>query len=121
MSSAAIVSPAQKYLAMAEDDRKENKRRREQERRREFTEAYQELSGLLTEVDPYSSDAQRHTGELSEGKTRIELIHRSIAVIRRLHDENAHLRSKLEQETESARAEQRVSTESRLGRVGPCY
>lgn len=88
-------------LAMAEEDKKESKRRREKERRQEFSEAYLQLSTLIVEVDPCSDML---ASELSEGKTRIELIHRSIALIRRLHEENTRLRSRIHASASSSNA-----------------
>lgn len=85
---------------MAEEDRKQSKRRREKERRQEFTEAYQQLNYLLLEVDPNREPSQQtrasKSDAASEGQTRIELIQRSIHVIRRLHEENIHLRSRIQ-------------------------
>jgi len=98
----------------ADDSRKsERKRQRERQRRSDLASAFDELSTLLTQIETPSgelagggsedSSARRRrrrsgTGddmEDSAGMTRLDLIGRTVGVLRRLLHENADLRRRL--------------------------
>jgi len=99
----------------ADDSRKsERKRQRERQRRSDLASAFDELSTLLTQIETPSSGElagggsedssarrrRRRSGtgddmEDSAGMTRLDLIGRTVGVLRRLLHENADLRRRL--------------------------
>lgn len=99
-----------------DDSRKsERKRQRERQRRSDLAGAFDELAQLLTQVEPGGGEGGSESGENkrrrrrssmsggqddapledSAGMTRLDLIGRTIGVLRRLQQENADLRTRL--------------------------
>ena len=97
-----------------ETKKSERKRQRERQRRFDIANAFDELSSLLSQIDPEDDDtsprSRRRRSSLgedaaeaiehpdtSQGHTRLDLIGRSVAALKRLHRENMELKSQLEQ------------------------
>jgi hypothetical protein len=77
--------------------RSERKRQREKQRRSDLSNAFDELSAFIVQVEPESGDQDPDVkkkrkksdgGEDASGITRLELIGRAIRIMRRLHTEN---------------------------------
>lgn len=80
--------------------RSERKRQREKERRRDLSVAFEELSQLMTQVEPQGMDEESVSGEKKKrkkssvegaddaGGTRLDVIGRALRIITRLHREN---------------------------------
>jgi hypothetical protein len=93
------------------DDSKksERKRQRERQRRSDIANAFEDLSSLLSQIDPDDSESapnrrrRRKPGDPVEsdvdasGMTRLDLIGRTAEVLRKLQRENFELRQKLEE------------------------
>ena len=105
------------------DDTKksERKRQRERQRRSDIASAFEELSSLLSQIDPEESDAnannkrrRRKPGEPAEadvdgsGMTRLDLISRTAEVLRKLQRENAELKQQLELQQQRPSGEDKV-------------
>jgi Helix-loop-helix DNA-binding domain len=95
----------------ADDSKKsERKRQREKQRRSDIASAFDELSSLLSQIDPDESEAvpnrrrRRKPGDVAEpetdasGLTRLDLIGRTAEVLRKLQRENTELRKRLEEQ-----------------------
>lgn len=99
-------------VAMDEGKEKsERKRQREKQRRSELTNAFDDLSALVMKMDnadeeegdgddphrkknrrlSHRSEGENETG----GMTRVDLINRALAIMKRLHQENADLKQSL--------------------------
>ena len=102
----------------------ERKRQRERQRRSALAGAFDELTSLLSQLEPLmdSSSAsgkrkrRRATGqddlEDSSGMTRLDLIGRTVGVLRRLQKENADLKRRLvESASGSGDSDQKVSVQ----------
>jgi hypothetical protein len=77
--------------------RSERKRQREKQRRSDLSNAFDELSAFIVQVEPEGGDQDSDVkkkrkksdgGEDASGITRLELIGRAIRIMRRLHTEN---------------------------------
>lgn len=99
---------------LVDDSKKsERKRQRERQRRSDIANAFEELSSLLSQIDPDESEnasskrKRRKSGEPVEsdvdasGMTRLDLIGRTAEVLRKLQRENDELRRKLEENRRS--------------------
>ena len=96
-----------------ETKKSERKRQRERQRRYDIANAFDELSSLLSQIDPEDEDSPRSRRRRSsqgddapeaiehpdtnQGHTRLDLIQRSVAALRQLHRENIELKTQLEQ------------------------
>lgn len=98
----------------AEDgkEKSERKRQREKQRRSELTNAFDDLSALVLKMDNADEEAggegssrkknrrmsarsETHDNENSGGMTRVDLINRALAIMKRLHQENIELKQSL--------------------------
>lgn len=91
----------------------ERKRQRERQRRSDLSNAFDELSSLLSQIDPDDSDnapnRRRRRRSVSEadgdvdasGMTRLDLIERTAAVLIKLQHENNDLKQKLAEQHRS--------------------
>lgn len=121
-------------LGVVVDDTKksERKRKRERQRRSDLANAFDELSALVSQIDPdEQSDSatqrkrRRKSGESEDAAaavaaaaaadldnssmTRLDLIGRTSTVLRRLQRENADLRRRLEEQQSRSGGDDKVS------------
>lgn len=89
----------------------ERKRQREKQRRSDLANAFEELSSLLSRIEPEEDDAggkkRKRRSSVdgsneadaadSSGMTRLDVIGRTIEILRRLHRENSELKQSLDQ------------------------
>jgi hypothetical protein len=87
-----------------DNKKSERKRKREKQRRNDLTIAFDELAAFIVKVDPEPGESTRKRkktdkgGEAeSSGITRLDLITRTLRLLRRLHRENDEMRHFLEQ------------------------
>jgi hypothetical protein len=120
---------------LGDDSKKsERKRQRERQRRSDLATAFDELASLVGQIDPdeasHSTKRRRQRkGSLGEAggsdvasvsaedpsaMTRLDLIQRTIEVLRRLQRENAVLRQRVEQSGRNETDSERVSICSRF-------
>jgi hypothetical protein len=143
-AAAISMNPAEKERSHEEgssnvpgDDTKksERKRQRERQRRSDLATAFDELASLVGQIDPDEASTapkrrRQRKGSLGEAAggsdvasvsaedpsamTRLDLIQRTIEVLRRLQRENALLRQRVEQSGRSEADNERVSICSRF-------
>jgi hypothetical protein len=103
----------------------ERKRQRERQRRFDLAKAFDELAALLSQVDPEDGEPNRRRrrksgidesqsaeidiGDTSSGLTRLDMIVRTIDVVRRIHRENADLKAAAADQRRNTRDDNRVS------------
>lgn len=90
-----------------ESTKSERKRQRERQRRSDLANAFDELAAILSMIDPDESDStstrqkrrKKSVGDAADldasdnaGSTRLDLIGKSVDVLRRLHNENIELK-----------------------------
>lgn len=90
-----------------ESTKSERKRQRERQRRSDLANAFDELAAILSLIDPDESDSlstrqkrrKKSVGDATDldagdnaGSTRLDLIGKSVDVLRRLHSENMELK-----------------------------
>lgn len=90
-----------------ESTKSERKRQRERQRRSDLASAFDELAAILSLIDPDESDSmstrqkrkKKSVGDSADpdagdnaGSTRLDLIGKSVEVLRRLHSENIELK-----------------------------
>lgn len=102
-------------IGIDDSKKSERKRQRERQRRSDLANAFEELSSLLSQIDPDESEnapnnrrKRRKSGSIGEtvdtadvdatGMTRLDLIGRTAEVLRNLQRENAELKQRLEEE-----------------------
>jgi Helix-loop-helix DNA-binding domain len=118
----------------ADDSNKsERKRQREKQRRSDIASAFDELSSLLSQIDPEDTEVvpnrrrRRKAGEVAEvdadtsGLTRLDLIGRTAEVLRKLKRENEDLRKQLEEQQIYRRNIDQKQEESVEDKVSPFY
>jgi Helix-loop-helix DNA-binding domain len=114
-------------IGSVDDTKKsERKRKRERQRRSDLTNALDELSVLVSQIDPEEqSDTvvqkkrRRKSGEAeaasgnneldSTNMTRLDLVGRTTMVLRRLQRENAELKRRLEEQQSRSSGDDKVS------------
>lgn len=104
-----MAAPTDNELGMEEPNKSQRKKEREKRRREEIGRAFNDLQTILVSIDPesaadtnpISNKRRRRRSSIGDDDadtsvmTRLDLIHRTIGVLRKLQRENSELRRRL--------------------------
>lgn len=96
-----------------ESERTERKRKRERDRRSELTVAFEDLGSVLNDLDPKAAQGQGKKGRKDVDSTRLDKLHRTTALLRRMHRDMIGMQNKirtLEQTKQPASQEATTAT-----------